>query len=488
MTCPLCGKSYPCLHNRSNSAVLMDHDVHYADDPSAPGGDEATSPSDPQQAERWRQEVASRVQQHRARRRKRLEPEGAMSLDLEFAPEPEDAAGEPAHREPPPLIVPRAEEVMPMSGLTEPSIRLEGASQDADPPLPPFDDDLIQHDASKIIRFPRTFAREAQRGKAEAAKRSQLEFAKRSQLESPKRSVSEAKRENSQEPLRAFFQQLSRTAAQQPEQTSNQQPPSSIPQPSQTLPEHSSHEVLLPDPYQTLAQKPPMVMVEVEMPEPMQDWSVEEVPVSEEPPQTLPMQEPRIVYAAEIPPPAQQMELLPSFDDIRLESPAETPRAELEMPLQVAPLNMRAMSGVVDLGIVLAAMAALTLGFMQVAPSELSARMAAPCLLLACGVLWLVYQYLFLVYGRGTPGMMFADLELVTFTGKPASTSSRQIRALACAVSAFSVGLGYVWTLVDEDMLGWHDRMSATCLKSTRQTAVSTEWDVIESDEMDLPY
>jgi uncharacterized RDD family membrane protein YckC len=445
----------------------MDHGVHYADDPFAPGGGEATTASSQQDAERWRQEVASRVQQHRARRRRRQEPEGAMSLDLEFLPEPEDTAEESAHREPPPLIVPRPEEVMPVSGLTESSILLEGASQDADPPLPPFDDDLAQHDAGKIIRFPRTFAREA----------------KRIQLENAKRGLSGAKRENTQEPLRAFFQELSRASAQQPEQNSTLQP-------SQTLREHSSHETPLPDPQQTLAQKPPMVMVEVEMPDPMQDWPVEEAPVSQSLP-VLPMQEPRIVYAAEIPPPAEQMELLPSFDDIRLESPVETPRVELEMPLQVAPLNMRAMSGIVDVGIVLGVTAALAFGFMQVAPSELSARMAAPCLLATCGVLWVVFQYLFLVHGRGTPGMKFADLELVTFTGKPASDSSRRIRALACAVSAFSVGLGYVWTLVDEDMLGWHDRMSATCLKQSTASllhSASVQSYSEDIDDVDLPY
>jgi hypothetical protein len=41
----------------------------------------------------------------------------------------------------------------------------------------------------------------------------------------------------------------------------------------------------------------------------------------------------------------------------------------------------------------------------------------------------------------------------------------RQTRAAASALSAFSIGLGYAWALVDEDRLGWHDRISQTHLR-----------------------
>jgi hypothetical protein len=42
----------------------------------------------------------------------------------------------------------------------------------------------------------------------------------------------------------------------------------------------------------------------------------------------------------------------------------------------------------------------------------------------------------------------------------------RQTRAAASALSAFSIGLGYAWALVDEDRLGWHDRISRTHLRA----------------------
>jgi uncharacterized RDD family membrane protein YckC len=83
----------------------------------------------------------------------------------------------------------------------------------------------------------------------------------------------------------------------------------------------------------------------------------------------------------------------------------------------------------------------------------------------------MVFQYLFLVHGERTPGMKLASLDLATFSGGRTSVFSRQCRALACALSAFSVGLGYAWTLVDEDQLGWHDRITGTCVQQ-KQPAV----------------
>jgi hypothetical protein len=43
-------------------------------------------------------------------------------------------------------------------------------------------------------------------------------------------------------------------------------------------------------------------------------------------------------------------------------------------------------------------------------------------------------------------------------------------------MSALSLGVGFVWALVDEDTLGWHDRISGTYMRrSTQHSAVSTQ-------------
>ena len=93
--------------------------------------------------------------------------------------------------------------------------------------------------------------------------------------------------------------------------------------------------------------------------------------------------------------------------------------------------------------------------------------MALLCAVAVCGVLWTLYQYTFLVHGIGTPGMHLAHLELANFDGKPVSAFDRRCRAVASALSGFSLGLGFLWALVDEDQLGWHDRMTKTLIRSS---------------------
>src|SRR3954471_6552203 len=86
MTCPICGKAYPCVHGpAAHSRALSAREREAASLPpghqnamsepesplavltgsGAPGGQYGKADS-----QEWRQEVASRVQQHRARRRR----------------------------------------------------------------------------------------------------------------------------------------------------------------------------------------------------------------------------------------------------------------------------------------------------------------------------------------------------------------------------------------------------------------------------------
>jgi uncharacterized RDD family membrane protein YckC len=175
----------------------------------------------------------------------------------------------------------------------------------------------------------------------------------------------------------------------------------------------------------------------------------------------------------------EQMELLPSFDDIQLEPAYSRTQPDFEIALQPAPLQERFIAGVVDIGLV--ALGALLFGYSFLRMSEDTPHSRLSLLLALCvgGILWVVFQYLFLVHGRGTPGMRFAQLELRTFEGKPVNTNMRRVRAAASALSALSVGLGYAWALVDEDQLGWHDKMTSTLLRSsTQESAMDAHpWD-----------
>jgi uncharacterized RDD family membrane protein YckC len=173
---------------------------------------------------------------------------------------------------------------------------------------------------------------------------------------------------------------------------------------------------------------------------------------------------PRILDAPERPP--EQMELLPAFADIQLAAEDALRGQDFDLPIQPAAIAFRAFAGLVDLLLVIAATALFVFGFMPFAKGVPQPRITMLFGLLISGSLWLIYQYVFLVYSRETPGMQLAQLELCTFTGEPAPVSLRRWRAIASALSAVAVGLGFVWACVDEDTLGWHDRITQTHLKS----------------------
>ncbi len=189
----------------------------------------------------------------------------------------------------------------------------------------------------------------------------------------------------------------------------------------------------------------------------------------------IPDDDPPIVYRKEKTPPAEQLQL-PNFDDIQLEATHQAVLPELELGPQPAPLGQRMMAGAVDAAIVLGAAAVFNVTFTQLAEENLHSRMALLCAVAVCGVLWTLYQYTFLVHGAGTPGMHLAHLELANFDGKPVSAFDRRCRAVASALSGFSLGLGFLWALVDEDQLGWHDRMTKTLIRSSvAQPAMARE-------------
>src|SRR5262249_23318961 len=81
-----CGKPHPCAHSGRNTAALSEPrtSVDAAARSKVSNALSATEVLDRVERERWRREVVSRVQQHRARRG-RFDPNA--SLDLEFRPE-----------------------------------------------------------------------------------------------------------------------------------------------------------------------------------------------------------------------------------------------------------------------------------------------------------------------------------------------------------------------------------------------------------------
>ncbi len=192
---------------------------------------------------------------------------------------------------------------------------------------------------------------------------------------------------------------------------------------------------------------------------------------------------PRIVEAPEILPPP------PALGGMLIEPAQQEPAdrragADLQLPspYRSASITRRAYAAFVDGVVLLAALAAfaaislrvnptLNLGLnLRLNPGLNLMREPFPMLAAALGLvtllLWMAYQFLFVVYTGSTPGLRAARLRLAGFDGLPLHRRSRRWRVLASFLSAFSAGLGYFWCVLDQDGLCWHDRISRTYVQS----------------------
>jgi uncharacterized RDD family membrane protein YckC len=170
---------------------------------------------------------------------------------------------------------------------------------------------------------------------------------------------------------------------------------------------------------------------------------------------------PRIVEAPEIlpPPPALGGMLL---EPDRNGEPDR--RASADLVLSSASLPRRMLAGLLDALVLAAALAGFGAIFVWVNPERPPMPVLATAVFVVVVLLWAAYEFLFMVYTGSTPGLRLAKLRLVRFDGSPARRPLRRWRVLASYLSAFSLGLGYLWSVLDEDGLCWHDRITRTHL------------------------
>jgi uncharacterized RDD family membrane protein YckC len=166
-------------------------------------------------------------------------------------------------------------------------------------------------------------------------------------------------------------------------------------------------------------------------------------------------------------PPADSVSDASNWSDIRLddnhgprwesEAPATSPFA---LPLQPAALSRRAFATAVDLACVAGAFAgfAAVFFFSTTHPpmTPLAAEFAGGIFIL----LFALYQWMFFTFAEGTPGMRAARIALCTFDDTNPTRRAMRLRLGAVLLAACPLGLGFLWAIVDEDGLGWHDRIA----------------------------
>lgn len=146
----------------------------------------------------------------------------------------------------------------------------------------------------------------------------------------------------------------------------------------------------------------------------------------------------------------------------------EVPEAPFQAVLspQTAAFNLRLMAAIVDGCIITAALLvfiaafAITVGKVSGGSSPMTAQTATIGVLGTLSVLTLLYQLLFFTLSEATPGMRYARIALCTFSDDNPTRSAMRRRIFATVLAACPLGIGFLWALLDEDGLGWHDRIS----------------------------
>jgi hypothetical protein len=150
-------------------------------------------------------------------------------------------------------------------------------------------------------------------------------------------------------------------------------------------------------------------------------------------------------------------------------SPQLEAQLQLGQQLYVAPMQRRMLCALVDalcIGAGFAGFAAVTVKIagqtLRGTPWPLMGAAAAG-MIVAFAVL---YQMLFFTLNEATPGMRAMRLAFCTFNEKSPTRKALRRRLVSTALAACPLGLGLVWTALDSDRLGWHDRMSRMYLRS----------------------
>src|SRR5262249_47276849 len=124
---------------------------------------------------------------------------------------------------------------------------------------------------------------------------------------------------------------------------------------------------------------------------------------------------------------------------------SENPPARVELPMQVAPVGLRALVALVD--VIIAASAAGLFSFIAM---QFGALPADPRTLLAAEILvtvffWFSYQLLYLTYAGATVGMALPRVMRCSLEEGRVSRFRRQAPALTLLLPAPSAGLGFPW-------------------------------------------
>jgi uncharacterized RDD family membrane protein YckC len=128
----------------------------------------------------------------------------------------------------------------------------------------------------------------------------------------------------------------------------------------------------------------------------------------------------------------------------------------------VAVIEERRLAAVIDTACLLFTYGAFLALFGALGGEFTVTKLSGAVCLATFAIVYLQYFALFTIFGGTTPGMMLRGLQVVSFSGEPASPRQMLLRSAGYMLSAGTFFLGFLWSMWDEDTLTWHDRISRT--------------------------
>lgn len=153
------------------------------------------------------------------------------------------------------------------------------------------------------------------------------------------------------------------------------------------------------------------------------------------------------------------LELEPEPQPVLEAEPEPQPAAHSIHP---ASFERRMLAGAIDFALVIGFVCAGVTGMSAHMTHALSVKDAEFGALIAFALVAVFYQAFFLLTTLSTPGMMYAGISLCTLDDEFPTRAQMRNRLGALLVSLLPVGLGFAWSIFDEDHLSWHDRLSRT--------------------------
>jgi uncharacterized RDD family membrane protein YckC len=146
-----------------------------------------------------------------------------------------------------------------------------------------------------------------------------------------------------------------------------------------------------------------------------------------------------------------------------------TPQAAPRSLANVASLRRRVLAATVNAAILGAACVVFAAVFLSVAGhlagstggfrSRAAIGPVLPFAACAFVLLAAIYQALFFTLSTATPGMRVARIALCTFTDQNPKRTAVRRRLPIVLLSMLPMGLGFLWAMLDEERLAWHDRI-----------------------------